>query len=100
MPFTEKDVQYIAELAHLELTGEEVKGFKPQLDAILEYMQTLNQADTANVEPMAQVVAPGKPNPAIRADHNLPSFPQAIALANAPEPGPGLFRVPSVIERD
>jgi aspartyl-tRNA(Asn)/glutamyl-tRNA(Gln) amidotransferase subunit C len=100
MPLTEKDVGYVAELAHLELSEDEVRRFNPQLDAILEYMQKLNELDTSNVEPMAQVLAPGEPNPSIRVDQNSPCFSQEIAIANAPDPGPGLFRVPSVIERE
>jgi aspartyl-tRNA(Asn)/glutamyl-tRNA(Gln) amidotransferase subunit C len=100
LTLTEDDVRYVAELAHLELTGDEVKLFKLQLGAILEYMQKLNELDTANIEPMAQVLGPGAPNPSIRADQNVPCFPQETALANAPDPGPGLFRVPSVIERE
>jgi len=42
MALEEKDVRYVAELAHLELTPEEVKKFLPQLDSTLEHMQKLN----------------------------------------------------------
>jgi aspartyl-tRNA(Asn)/glutamyl-tRNA(Gln) amidotransferase subunit C len=99
MPLTEKDVHYVAELAHLELSDEEVKKFQPQLEAILEYMQKLNQLDTARVGPMAQVLAPGVSSPSLRPDETVTSLPQEVALANAPAAGPGLFKVPSVIER-
>lgn len=100
MTLTEKDVRYVAELAHLELTEEEVKGFQPQLSAILEYMQKLNQLDTANVEPMSQVIAQGLPDASLRSDKNQESLPQTLALSNAPEAGAGCFKVPSVIERE
>ena len=43
MPLTEKDVRYVAELAHLELTAEEVSKFLPQLDSILQYIDKLNK---------------------------------------------------------
>lgn len=99
MPLTEKDVHYVAELAHLDLSDEEIKKFQPQLAAILDYMQKLNQLDTTQVEPMAQVVAPGTSSPSLRADKMVTCFPQEVALANAPEAGAGLFKVPSVIER-
>ena len=56
MALSEKDVRYVAELAHLELTEEEVKHFLTQLDSILHYMQALNELDTTQVEPMAQEI--------------------------------------------
>ncbi len=100
MALAEKDARYVAELAHLELTDEEVKEFLPQLDAILEYIQKLNELDTTQVEPMAQVTYPAAENPALRTDQPHPTFQQEEALANAPERGAGYFRVPRVIERE
>ncbi|MGA8185575.1 MAG: Asp-tRNA(Asn)/Glu-tRNA(Gln) amidotransferase subunit GatC [Terriglobia bacterium] len=100
MALTEKDVLYVADLAHLELTDEEVKKFGPQLDAVLEYVQKLNQLDTAGVEPMAQVTHGTAVNPALREDHARPCFTQEEALQNAPEPGDGCFKVPQVIDRE
>ena len=100
MPLTEKDVRYVADLAHLELTEEEVKKFLPQLDSILEYMQKLNELDTSQVEPMAQVTYPASENPSLRSDQARSTFAQDEALANAPEPGVGCFKVPHVIERE
>jgi aspartyl-tRNA(Asn)/glutamyl-tRNA(Gln) amidotransferase subunit C len=99
MALSEKDVLYVAELAHLELTNDEVKRFGPQLDAVLEYVQKLNELDTTGVEPMAQVTYPAAENPTLRDDRAQPCFTQAEALQNAPEPGGGCFKVPQVIER-
>ncbi|HEX5481657.1 MAG TPA: Asp-tRNA(Asn)/Glu-tRNA(Gln) amidotransferase subunit GatC [Terriglobia bacterium] len=100
MPLNEKDVRYVADLAHLELTDEEVRKFQPQLDAILGHMQTLNQLDTTNVEPMAQVIALESPNASLRADEVRKSFPQSVAVAGAPGAAEGYFKVPRVIERE
>lgn len=100
MALTEKDVRYAADLAHLKLTEDEVAKFLPQLDSILNYMQKLNELDTANVEPMAQVTYPAAENPALRLDAAYPAFTQEEALANAPEPGAQCFKVPLVIEKD
>ena len=99
MALEEKDVRYVAELAHLELTAEEVKKFLPQLDSILQYMQKLNELDTSQVEPMAQVTYPAAANPSLRADQPHKTFDQDEALANAPDSSAGCFRVPRVIER-
>jgi len=100
MAFTEKDVRYVADLAHLELTEEEVKKFLPQIGSILEYVQKLDELDTSQIEPMAQVTYPGSQNASFRADQPRHNFSQDEALANAPEPGAGSFKVPRVIERD
>jgi aspartyl-tRNA(Asn)/glutamyl-tRNA(Gln) amidotransferase subunit C len=99
MALTEKDVFYVADLAHLELTDEEVRKFVPQLDSILEYMQKLNHLDTTDVEPMAQVVFATAENPALRADQAQQILPPEEALKSAPEAGGGCFKVPRVIER-
>jgi len=53
MKITREDVLRVAELAHLELADAEVDTFRGQLDSILEYVEKLNQLDTAGVEPMA-----------------------------------------------
>lgn len=100
MALTEKDVQSVAELAHLELTEDEMKKFLPQLDSILQYVQKLNELDTTQVEPMAQVTYPASENPSLRPDQPQKSFTQAVALENAPESGAGYFKVPRVIERE
>jgi aspartyl-tRNA(Asn)/glutamyl-tRNA(Gln) amidotransferase subunit C len=100
MALEEKDVRYVAELAHLELTPEEVKRFLPQLVSILEHMQKLNELDTSQVEPMAQVTYPAAANPSLREDVAQQAFDQEEALGNAPDPSAGCFRVPRVIEKE
>ena len=55
MKVTEKDVAYVADLANLELSAEERTGMLRDLNSILDYIDRLNQLDTSNVEPMAQV---------------------------------------------
>ncbi len=100
MAFTEKDVESVAELAHLELTEDELKKFLPQLDSILQYVQKLNELNTSHVEPMAQVTYPASENPSLRADQPRKTFAQDQALGNAPESVAGYFKVPRVIERE
>lgn len=100
MALTEKDVRYVSDLAHLELTEEEVKKFLPQIDSILDYMQKLNELDTTHVEPMAQVTYPAAENPSVRVDVPRKTFTQEEALSNAPDPGGDCFKVPQVIEKE
>jgi aspartyl-tRNA(Asn)/glutamyl-tRNA(Gln) amidotransferase subunit C len=100
MALTEKDVRYVSDLAHLELTEEEVKKFLPQIDSILDYMQKLNELDTTHVEPMAQVTYPAAENPSVRSDVPRKTFTQEEALSNAPDPSTDCFKVPQVIEKE
>ena len=101
MRITEKDVTYVAELANLELTDQERQRMLKDLTSILDYIDRLNQLDTANVPPMAQITAqPGQSGPvAARDDVPVPSLPHAAALENAPETDGEFFKVPKVIEK-
>ena len=99
MKITEKEVRYVAGLAHLELTGAEVARLQTELDAILEHMDRLNEIDTAGVEPMAQVFFDAGETATLRDDVPIPPLGNEAALANAPESGAGYFKVPQVLER-
>lgn len=99
MKITEKEVRYVAGLANLKLTDDEVKRFGADLDEILEHMDKLKEIDTSGVEPMAQVLFDAEETATLRADIPRPSLSNQAALANAPQPGAGYFKVPKVIER-
>lgn len=47
------DIEYIAELARLQLTEEEKQVFTEQLNEILQYFERLNTVDVSGVEPTA-----------------------------------------------
>jgi aspartyl-tRNA(Asn)/glutamyl-tRNA(Gln) amidotransferase subunit C len=100
MKISEKDVAHVADLAHLELTGEERARFLRDLNSILDYVDRLNELDTSSVLPMADLH--GAIPDASREDifEGLrKSLPHDVALANAPDSDGTFFRVPKVIER-
>jgi aspartyl-tRNA(Asn)/glutamyl-tRNA(Gln) amidotransferase subunit C len=112
MKVTEKDVAYVAELANLELSGEERVGMLRDLNSILEYVDRLNELDTSNVPPMAQVsdcygvdeAKQGSERFAYASREDVleglrKSLPHAEALANAPDADENFFQVPKVITR-
>jgi aspartyl-tRNA(Asn)/glutamyl-tRNA(Gln) amidotransferase subunit C len=101
MRLTEKDVRYVAGLANLNLTDEEVGRMLSDLDGILGQMDKLAAIDTEGVEPMAQVFsgASDDPTATLREDVERPSLPNDAALANAVVSGEGYFKVPRVIEK-
>ncbi len=104
---SDKDVSYVADLAHLELTEEERTRMLKDLNSILGYIDRLNELDTSNVEPMAQVAScygEGKEPArgfgyALRADEPSPCLARDQALKNAPADDGMFFKVPKVIER-
>ena len=100
MKLTEQDVQRVAELANLALTPEEVARMAHDLDGILTHIDKLNELDTSNVEPMAQVLfhSPGD-TATLREDVERPSLPNTLAVGNAPVTSGGYYKVPKVIER-
>ena len=98
MPIEEKDVAKVAQLAHLELADEELKVFGPQMAEIIAYIEQLNQLDTAKVSPALGGLTPeGEQTDSSRADETQPSLGQKTALAEAPDPAEGHFRVPKVL---
>jgi len=56
LKITRADVERVAELAYLDLSEAELEMYRAQIDEILEYIGKLNELDTANVAPMAQVL--------------------------------------------
>jgi aspartyl-tRNA(Asn)/glutamyl-tRNA(Gln) amidotransferase subunit C len=96
---SEKEVRYVADLANLRLTGEEVVKMSHDLGNILTHIEQLNELDTAAVQPMAQVLFEADETAALREDVVRTPLGNSDALANAPRASSGYFKVPKVIER-
>ena len=99
MNLTEKEVRYIADLANLRLSDDEVSKMSHDLGHILTHIEQLNVLNTANVEPMAQVLFEADETATLREDIPHQSLTNDEALANAPAKGSGYFKVPKVIDR-
>lgn len=101
MKISREDVLRVAELAYLDLSESEVSRYQQQLDSILEYVGKLNELDTTNVEPMAQVLAEdsGSADATLREDVTVPCWAATEILAQAPDAKAPYFRVPKVIDR-
>ena len=93
---TRKEVDRIAALAHLELTGAESDLLVEQLTEILGYAEQIQTVDTTGVPRTSHVLSR---HAADRADEVQPPLSREDALANAPDPAreAGLFRVPRVL---
>jgi aspartyl-tRNA(Asn)/glutamyl-tRNA(Gln) amidotransferase subunit C len=95
---TEKDVRYVANLANLSLTEEEIGRMVHDLGGILEQMDRLAEIDTEGVAPMAQVFETDN-TATLRPDVERAPLGSELAVANAPVTSGGFFKVPKVIER-
>ena len=99
MKISEQEVRYVADLANLKLSDDEIRRMSRDLDEILTHIDTLNELDVSNVQPMAQVLYEAEETATLRADRERPPLGNEAALANAPVAGTGYYKVPKVIER-
>lgn len=98
MPITEADILKIAELAHLEISEEELRAYTPQIAEIVAYVEQLNELDTSAVEPATGgLTLEGERTDSSREDATRPSLGQELALDQAPDAASGHFRVPKVL---
>ncbi|MGL4606113.1 MAG: Asp-tRNA(Asn)/Glu-tRNA(Gln) amidotransferase subunit GatC [Eubacteriaceae bacterium] len=95
MSLTREEVTYVANLARLEFSEEEVTSLADQLGAVLDYAQTLNKLDTSEIKATEHVL-PVKN--VFREDNIKPCLSNEEALENAPESEAGCFKVPRVME--
>ena len=98
MAVTRSEVLKIAELAKLRFSEAELDAFTIQFQRILDYVEKLEEVNVEGVEPTSHVslVVEVGAQP-IRDDVVRDSLPVEEALANAPDPGAGQFRVPKVL---
>jgi aspartyl-tRNA(Asn)/glutamyl-tRNA(Gln) amidotransferase subunit C len=95
MPISEKDVEYVANLARLDLKKKELALLAKQLEDILGFIDKLKRLDVRNVEPSSHVLALKN---VFRQDHKRPSLEVKEVLKNAPQKQGSFFVVPKVIE--
>ena len=95
MLISDAQVEHVAQLAHLALSAEEKQRFTEQLNAILSYMEQLNEVPTEGVEPTAHVLDLVN---VLRDDTVRHRRNADAALANAPETVQHFFVVPRIVE--
>jgi aspartyl-tRNA(Asn)/glutamyl-tRNA(Gln) amidotransferase subunit C len=96
MSLTRKDVESIAQLARLSITEAEMPVYVDSLAKIFTFVEQLNAADTAAVEPMAHPLKDQVQR--MRADVVADSDQHEKYQRNAPRVEAGLYLVPKVIE--
>lgn len=95
MKVTRETIEYVAELARLNLTENEKEKLAEEMADIISYVDKLNELDTSNVPPTSHV----KPvHNVFREDEARESYDREKILANAPSQEDGCFKVPKVVE--
>lgn len=92
---TRADVLKVANLARLKLSEVEIDDCTEKLGKILDYVDSLSEVNTDNVEPLVHAVELSN---VFRDDVVTPSLPQQAALANAPKSDGRFFLVPQILE--
>jgi aspartyl-tRNA(Asn)/glutamyl-tRNA(Gln) amidotransferase subunit C len=95
MKINQQDVEHVARLARLSLNPDDLKTMTGQMDAILGYVDKLNELDTSGIEPMAHAVPMSN---AFREDEITEPIGVEQALQNAPQRNDNYFKVPKIIE--
>ena len=96
MSVTKDDVQYVANLARLQLNDDEAEHLKEDMNKILGYMEKLRELDTTDVQPLEHVT--DDTSTEFRKDVAKEPISHKDALKNAPDADSDYFRVPRVIE--
>lgn len=95
MKITDDLLDYIGILARLDITPEEREQDKTEISKIIDYMDTLNELDTTDIEAMSHAF-PVKN--VFREDDVKPSVDREIITLNAPNKKDGCFKVPKTVE--
>lgn len=95
MSVSKEEVDYVADLARLQLDEEERESLANDMNQILDYMSTLEEVDTTDVEPLEHVI---DLEYRLRDDKAEEPLSHEDALKNAPDADSDYFRVPRVIE--
>ncbi len=96
MSVTTEDIKKIARLAHLHIEEKDYPSYIRQMNAVLGYMEKLNEVNTGGVAPMMNSLDLKN---VMREDEPQASLPREEALKNAPLSGDGFFCVPKVVKR-
>jgi aspartyl-tRNA(Asn)/glutamyl-tRNA(Gln) amidotransferase subunit C len=88
------DIRYVAKLARIALTDDEIDIFGRQLGDLLGHVNALAELDIESVPATAQVV---ESRNVMRADTLVPCLDRERVLAQAPQRQGAFFRVPRII---
>ena len=93
MPLGQSAVQNVFKLSRITPRKDEIELFSSQLDAVLDYIDSLNKVDTDSVVPVGNITGRSS---IFRDDIQQPSLDISDVLINAPSEDGESFKVPGV----
>ena len=90
-----EDILYVAKLAKLNLSEDEMQALIPQMGDIIDFANTISQLDTEGVEPTNHIL---KVQNVMRKDEVKESYAREDIIRNAPAKEAGCIIVPNVVE--
>ncbi|MGQ0527800.1 MAG: Asp-tRNA(Asn)/Glu-tRNA(Gln) amidotransferase subunit GatC [Alphaproteobacteria bacterium] len=97
MSIDKNTIRKVARLARLEVSEEDVDRLTPQVGGIMKWIEQLQELNTNNIEPLANVV---NTELYLRKDEVTDGgIPEKI-LTNAPETVSNYFVVPKIVEQE
>ncbi|HEY8474386.1 MAG TPA: Asp-tRNA(Asn)/Glu-tRNA(Gln) amidotransferase subunit GatC [Natronosporangium sp.] len=91
------EVAHLARLARLTVTEQELDMFAGQLDVILQAVARVGEVTAGDIPPTSHAVPLTN---VLREDEPVPGLPAEEALAQAPDPAEGRFRVPRILDEE
>jgi len=95
MAETTIDVRYVANLARINLSEEEITRFSSQLEGVMKHIEKLSEVDVEGIEPTAHASSISN---RVRPDVPGESLPPEGFLQNTPDQANGMLRVPKVVD--
>ena len=95
MAVSKQDIEYIAHLARLEISADEIPDYAAKLSKIIGFIDELEQAETGDLQPMAN---PLDMSQRLRPDEVTATDQRDRYQQNASETANGLYVVPRVVE--
>ncbi|MGC6466776.1 MAG: Asp-tRNA(Asn)/Glu-tRNA(Gln) amidotransferase subunit GatC [Akkermansiaceae bacterium] len=89
------NVRYVANLARINLSDEEVERFGSQLDGVMAHIEKLSEVDVEAIEPTCHT---NHDSNRVRKDVPVQSLPPEGFLQNTPDQSQGQLRVPKVVD--
>lgn len=92
---TDETIEYVSALAKLELSQEERRQAKKDMEDMLEYMDRMRELDTENVQPLFHILPSEN---VFREDVVTNGDESGDMLRNAPEVRDDMFVVPRTVD--
>ena len=89
------DVRYVANLARIDLSNDEVARFSTQLEDVMGYITKLGEVNVEGIEPCTHPMIRSN---RVRKDEPTPSLPAEGFLQNTPDQANDQLRVPKVVD--